>query len=238
MGSMFYGGKLNPTTNRCRNFTSTFNRVVPRAVFGSDGGILGVGASEVVVILLVGWFLLGPEKLFSLTKETGRVLGQLRKTAYEAKDTFSEALDYEVMTQEAKKALEEGFTEGSKDTSKDTSKDISKDTNEEDNEGEDTVATVENHIPSEDIDVQDSPEEVSEANQAFLEQLKRVADPHQVAPTEIPDLAPVDESESDYQLELKRLEQQYLDARKKLDEKRTKQVTSEDLGDDSKENVR
>lgn len=40
--------------------------------------ILGVGTPEVLVILVVGYFVLGPIELFKFTKQAGVLLGQLK----------------------------------------------------------------------------------------------------------------------------------------------------------------
>ena len=44
-----------------------------------QGGVLGVGTPEVLVIAAVGYFLLGPEELYRLSKEIGKVVGQARE---------------------------------------------------------------------------------------------------------------------------------------------------------------
>ncbi len=44
-----------------------------------QGGVLGVGTPEVLVIAAVGYFLLGPEELYRLSKEIGKIVGQARE---------------------------------------------------------------------------------------------------------------------------------------------------------------
>lgn len=73
------------------------------------GGILGVGPAEMVVVFGVGWLLLGPTKLFSLSRDVGRVVGDLKRTADEASTTFTEAMEMEVA---AEAAAEKGGEEG------------------------------------------------------------------------------------------------------------------------------
>ena len=41
---------------------------------GADGGILGVGAPELATIVLIGYFVLGPQELYKLTKEIGEIM--------------------------------------------------------------------------------------------------------------------------------------------------------------------
>lgn len=43
-----------------------------------DDTILGVGGPELLLILVVGYFVLGPIELFRLTKQAGIVVGQLK----------------------------------------------------------------------------------------------------------------------------------------------------------------
>jgi len=59
------------------------------------GGFLGVGPAEVFVIVAVGWLVLGPQRLFAVARDAGKVLGQVRKTADDAKNSFSDALGAE-----------------------------------------------------------------------------------------------------------------------------------------------
>jgi sec-independent protein translocase protein TatB len=73
------------------------------AQFG--GGFLGVGPSEAAVILLVGWFVLGPQKLFTLSRDVGRIVGDLRRAADDARTTFTDALESEVAAEEEKRAV-------------------------------------------------------------------------------------------------------------------------------------
>jgi Sec-independent protein translocase protein TatA len=80
--------------------------------FIGGGGILGVGPSEMAVIMAVGWFVLGPTKLFSLSREVGTVLGNLRRSADEARSTFTDAMEMEVAAEQAKKLEAECGKEG------------------------------------------------------------------------------------------------------------------------------
>jgi Sec-independent protein translocase protein TatA len=59
------------------------------------GGILGVGPAEMMVVLGLGWMLLGPQKLFTLSRDVGRVVGDLRRAADDASTTFTDALEAE-----------------------------------------------------------------------------------------------------------------------------------------------
>lgn len=185
-------------------------RTTPIALLGG-GGFLGVGSSEVLVILLVGWLLLGPEKLFSLAKDTGKVLGELRRTANKAKEQFDEAIELDLMSAEVKQKQDASLPSGGAIVS-------------ETGKAEDNGVTEELQTSElvEELSVPRSPseEEVvaqqdAEADKgAFLDQLKRVADPNQTAPGEIPDLE-VDEEE-----EVRRLEQEYLEARERLERRK------------------
>lgn len=60
------------------------------------GGFMGVGASEMVVIIAVGWLVLGPQKLFALSRDIGRLVGDLRKSADEARASFTSALEVDM----------------------------------------------------------------------------------------------------------------------------------------------
>jgi Sec-independent protein translocase protein TatA len=79
--------------------------------FLGGGGILGVGPSELAVIMAVGWFLLGPTKLFSLSRDVGKIIGDIRRSADEAKSTFTDAMEMEVAAAEAKRLAAESGSE-------------------------------------------------------------------------------------------------------------------------------
>lgn len=229
--SSFQGASIAKSIRSLRRIPRT-QRMVPTAVF-SGGGILGVGPSEIVVIVAVGWLLLGPEKLLALSKDAGKFLGQLRKTADEAKDTFKDALDLDAMAAEANaisaeltaattgKTSSEALpadSEGLSQAVAPQSKKSESSVIDSAVESEQTSGVVVEQAPRKGVDA----EAENGASTAFLDQLRRVSDPNQVAPSEVPDLS-VDVEE----LEVERLEQEYMDAKRKLDERRARAQVDE-----------
>lgn len=203
-------------------------RMTPSAMGGA--GFLGVGPAEVVVIIVVGWFLLGPTKLYELAKDSGKVIGELRRTADEARGTFQEALELELEKEKSEEGkllnADESETENPQEeenTTEPTSvpgsstEPISRDqylkslsTSGVTSPPSSTSPTSMPTASSEEL------EELIEGpamNSQFLDQLKRVADPDQIAPSEVPDLDVSIEMEEQ---ELERLEKQYFEARSKL----------------------
>jgi Tat protein translocase TatB subunit len=65
------------------------------AVFGPGGGFLGVGTSELVVIVVVAWLVLGPKRLYQLARDIGKISGEIKNVAEEARQTFQQAIDIE-----------------------------------------------------------------------------------------------------------------------------------------------
>jgi len=63
-----------------------------RRIFDT-GSLFGVGFPEAAVIALLGWFLLGPEELFKLSKQAGNWLGELRTYVGQAAKQYESALD-------------------------------------------------------------------------------------------------------------------------------------------------
>lgn len=53
--------------------------------------MLGVGASEVLVILVIALLILGPERLPRVARDVGRVVGDLRRTSDEFREEFLQA---------------------------------------------------------------------------------------------------------------------------------------------------
>ncbi|KAK4538496.1 hypothetical protein CDCA_CDCA18G4521 [Cyanidium caldarium] len=60
-----------------------------------DGGFLGVGAPEVVVVVIMAWIFLGPTKLYETAQYLGRLIGDLRRAAQEARDGLTDSLGEE-----------------------------------------------------------------------------------------------------------------------------------------------
>jgi len=65
------------------------------ALLGPGGGFFGVGTSELIVIGAVAWLVLGPKRLYQLAKDIGRISGEIKNVAEEAKLTFQQAVDIE-----------------------------------------------------------------------------------------------------------------------------------------------
>jgi len=55
--------------------------------------MFGVGAGEVLVILLVALLVVGPERLPEVSRRIGRALRELRRVQGEAQEQFRSALD-------------------------------------------------------------------------------------------------------------------------------------------------
>jgi len=74
---------------------------------GTDGGILGVGAPEIAVTLLVGYFILGPSELYKLTKEIGKFVQNFRTLGAEATRSFEDTMENQLEINELRKAQSE-----------------------------------------------------------------------------------------------------------------------------------
>ena len=76
-------------------------------LLGSDGGILGVGTPEIAVILLVGYFVLGPSDLYKLVKEIGKFIQNFRTLGAEAAKQFEGTMENQLELKELRKAQSE-----------------------------------------------------------------------------------------------------------------------------------
>jgi Sec-independent protein translocase protein TatA len=76
-------------------------------LLGTDSGILGIGAPEVVVTLLVGYFILGPSELYKITKDIGKFIQNFRTLGSEATKSFETAMEDQLQMQEIRKAQRE-----------------------------------------------------------------------------------------------------------------------------------
>mmetsp|Transcript_13857 Transcript_13857/g.15622 ORF Transcript_13857/g.15622 Transcript_13857/m.15622 type:complete len:508 (-) Transcript_13857:170-1693(-) len=100
------GMKLQQPTSRRINSNNKNQRTTLGMFLGADG-ILGVGAPEVAVTLLVGYFVLGPSDLYKLTKEIGKFIQSIRTLSTEATKTFESTMEENLELQEIRKAQSE-----------------------------------------------------------------------------------------------------------------------------------
>lgn len=172
------------------------------------GGFLGVGYQEMIVIVAVGWFVLGPKQLLELSRDIGKIVGEVRKAANDARDTFTDALDSDIAAMEKTPDLGLPVVQGPT------------------LEGDDSPLALDDDVPptvDDDFFTDTAPfgadngkvVDNGERN-TFLEQLQRVSDPNQLAPSDVPDL------DVNAEVEVARLEQQLQAAKKKLEEKKAR----------------
>jgi Sec-independent protein translocase protein TatA len=97
----FFGNKLYNTN---QTISKLFRNKKPRlsshtskwfALLGPGGGFFGVGTSDLIVIGAVAWLVLGPKRLYQLAKDIGKISGEIKSVAEEAKLTFQQAVDLE-----------------------------------------------------------------------------------------------------------------------------------------------
>ncbi len=53
--------------------------------------MLGIGAEELLLVLIVALLILGPERLPRVARDVGRVVGDLRRTSDEFREEFMQA---------------------------------------------------------------------------------------------------------------------------------------------------
>jgi sec-independent protein translocase protein TatB len=53
--------------------------------------VLGIGAEELILVLIVALLVLGPERLPKVARDVGRVVGDLRRTSDEFREEFLQA---------------------------------------------------------------------------------------------------------------------------------------------------
>ena len=93
--------------NNNNNKRSTISSSTSLNLLGSDSGLLGVGAPEVAVILLVGYFILGPSELYKLVKEIGKFIQNIRTLGTEAAKSFEGTMEDQLELKELRKAQSE-----------------------------------------------------------------------------------------------------------------------------------
>lgn len=66
-------------------------------LFGGPDTFLGVGSPELVVILVIGYFVLGPIELFKLAKQAGVLAGQLKDIGLGTATNLGKIVDEQVL---------------------------------------------------------------------------------------------------------------------------------------------
>lgn len=151
---------------------------------GPDGGFLGVGTPEVLIILLFAWILLGPKGTYEAARNVGSFIANLRETASQARDQFVSALgeDYDSARREVEGIRDTlvGALEGNVEDDEDTS-------NVAELAGETQVAETQGEKEKTDSGVWGKNSGLrrseEEARAYFLDALERVHDPNQVPPS-------------------------------------------------------
>ncbi|KAK4528582.1 hypothetical protein GAYE_SCF61G6527 [Galdieria yellowstonensis] len=147
------------------------------AVFDGGGGIFGVGTSELVVIGIVAWVVLGPKRLYALSKDLGRIFGELRQSAEQAKTTLVAALESE---------LEESDT-------KNTNKPLTKENVDEhhvlETKLQEKVQWDDESVPPQKVESSSVRRETVDTDRkVFLEQLERLNSSNPQPPEELPEI--------------------------------------------------
>jgi Tat protein translocase TatB subunit len=52
----------------------------------------GIGPFEILLILLIAFIILGPQRLFDMSKKAGKVVGDLKRTASDLNDKMNEEI--------------------------------------------------------------------------------------------------------------------------------------------------
>lgn len=181
------------------------------------GGFFGVGPPEVLVVLAVGWFVLGPKQLLELSRDVGKIIGQVRRAAGDARETFTDAVQTDIAEMEAREnatKVEGPVLPGEDEPILETDEEIAAAAalSPPKENPLDTLKSLIDPEPPVRTQIQQAPPSVVQQQQSiFLDQLSRANDPAQT----VPDLSMEDEED-----EVARLEMQLQAAREKLQEKK------------------
>eukprot|EP00639_Heterosigma_akashiwo_P035888 CAMPEP_0194725264 /NCGR_PEP_ID=MMETSP0296-20130528/25887_1 /TAXON_ID=39354 /ORGANISM="Heterosigma akashiwo, Strain CCMP2393" /LENGTH=263 /DNA_ID=CAMNT_0039629653 /DNA_START=82 /DNA_END=869 /DNA_ORIENTATION=+ len=78
------------------------------SLFGPSEGFFGIGGPEALVIFAVGYFLLGPEDLYKLTKEIGDVVGNFQELFKNTQKSITESLESSINLKEMERSFSRG----------------------------------------------------------------------------------------------------------------------------------
>lgn len=111
--SQFIGRKMQIGGMPQRNSNRRKKTTELKMLLGSDAGVFGVGAPEIAVVLVVGYFILGPTELYSLVKEVGKFVQNIRTLGADASTAFQDSMENQLELQElrdAQKELNDAFS--------------------------------------------------------------------------------------------------------------------------------
>jgi Sec-independent protein translocase protein TatA len=157
---------------------------------GPDTGFFGIGTSEVLVILLCAWLLLGPKGTYEAARNLGSFIANLREAANQAREQFISALgeDYDSARREVEGIRDSfvGALSGEVDDfDGEAGKNLAAATDDK-STGKERVG----QSPSSPLDIATftsltggKGRSEDEARSYFLDALRRVNDPNQVPPT-------------------------------------------------------
>ncbi|GJD06518.1 hypothetical protein Gasu2_09300 [Galdieria sulphuraria] len=160
---------------KCYEAQKSYHPLV--AVFNGGGGVFGVGTSELVVIGIVAWIVLGPKRLYALSKDFGRIFGELKQSAEEAKDTLMASLENELEEPSKEESTADHLPNKTKEEQKPVETKL-----QEEFQREKSFP----HQKPEDTATQQ--ETVDKDRNIFLEQMERLKSSDPQPPAELPDI--------------------------------------------------
>lgn len=99
--SRFMGSSMGPMRQASQRGSS---KTTLGMFLGNDGGFFGVGAPEVALTLIVGYFILGPSDLYKVVKEVGKLFQSFKTLSTEATKNFEESMENTVALDEIRTA--------------------------------------------------------------------------------------------------------------------------------------
>jgi len=105
----FLGQKITNGYRGRRRRVSSYGRngSTELGMFIGNSGILGVGTPEVITIVLIGYFLLGPTELYKSVKEIGKLINSFRTLSSEAAKNFEDSMEDQLNLDEIRKTQRE-----------------------------------------------------------------------------------------------------------------------------------
>lgn len=105
--SQFMGARMTVMPHKPKRKQNNSRSSSNVQMFLGSEGLLGVGAPEVAVTLLVGYFILGPQDLYKLVKEIGKTFNTLKTFSADATKQFEETMEDTIQMEDFKKAQRE-----------------------------------------------------------------------------------------------------------------------------------
>lgn len=107
MGSTMHFKPMIARRQNSRRGNHKSSTTLGMSFLGDGGGIFGIGAPEIATTLFIGYLILGPQDLYKLVKEIGKLFNTVRTVSADATKQFEDSMENTIQLDELRQAQRE-----------------------------------------------------------------------------------------------------------------------------------